>query len=105
MDIVATLIGSGVGLAIAGLVLLAVLPILIPAMAAGDVMIPTVQDERFRLETAVTKTATFTGAWFDLGAGFAPGGPGMLMLGIFAVSAIDRVSADETYVLKLQEAP
>ncbi len=49
--------------------------------------IPTPQDAALLLQDAVTKTANFNTAAFDLGAGFAPGGLGRPVAAIVHVTA------------------
>ncbi|HEX8916851.1 MAG TPA: hypothetical protein VF796_31160 [Humisphaera sp.] len=66
--------------------------------------IPTPQDKRLLLQDTVTKTASFDSAAVDLGAGYAPGGPGQRVAGIVAVVARDVSSGNETYAFALQES-
>lgn len=61
-------------------------------------------DAALELQAAVTKTATFNGAWIDLGKGYAPGGLGKIIAAVIPVTAIDRTTGDETYAFKLQQA-
>lgn len=71
-------------------------------MAIG--YIPTPQDERSRLFASAQITATTNSAAFDLGANFAPGGPGLPIGAVVQASAVDRTTGDETYAIKLQES-
>ena len=70
----------------------------------ADPTIPTPQDVQLLLQDVVTKTASFNSTALDLGAGYAPGGPGRRMSGVVNVTAADRSSGDETYTFKLQES-
>lgn len=63
-----------------------------------------VQDAQFKLQAAVTKTASFDSAAVDLGLGFAPNEGGKAMRGVVPVTAIDLTSGNETYTFKLQES-
>lgn len=72
-----------------------------PAMASS--FIPGPPDSQLDLQDSVTKTATFSGAWLDLGEGFAPGGIGMPACGVVDVTAADRASSDETYAINIDE--
>lgn len=61
-------------------------------------------DAARHIEDAVTKTADYAGASHDLGEGFAPGGPGLMMAAVVNVAARDFTTEDETYKFKLQES-
>src|SRR5687767_2134474 len=66
--------------------------------------IPTPQDTRLLLQDTVTKTASFNSAAIDLGAGYAPGGPGQRVSALVAVVTRDTSGGDETYAFALQES-
>jgi hypothetical protein len=66
--------------------------------------IPTPQDQSLALQTTVTKTANFSSAALDLGAGFAPGGTGMPSVAVVLVSALDLSSGDETYTFVVEDS-
>lgn len=83
---------------------LAVLAILLGGLSLNTSFIPTPQDEALRLESSITKTATFNGTSFDQGSGFAPGGIGMAVAAVVNVSAIDSTTGDETYSAQLEES-
>jgi len=57
------------------------------------------------VELTQTKTASYTGASYDLGAAFAPGGIGIAMAATIAATALDHTSGDETYTFTLQQSP
>lgn len=65
--------------------------------------VPTPQDDKMLLQDTVTKTATFSSAWIDMGDGYRPGSIGHMCAGVVKVTSADRTSSDETYVFKLQE--
>jgi hypothetical protein len=69
-----------------------------------NTFIPGPPDAELALQASVTKTADFSGAWLDLGQGFAPGGLGMPVAGVVNVTALDKTDTDETYAFKLQQA-
>jgi hypothetical protein len=81
-----------------------VLVVIAGAPAMASTFIPGPPDAELLLQDAVTKTASFTGAWLDLGQGFAPGGIGMPAAGVINVTAADRANSDETYDFKIEEA-
>lgn len=61
-------------------------------------------DYTAEVQAAVTKTASFNGAAYDLGAGYAPGGLGRLLAAVVVATAIDTTDTNETYSFKLQES-
>jgi hypothetical protein len=61
-------------------------------------------DYAAEIQPTVTKTASFNGDAFDLGAGYAPGGLGRLHAAVVEVAALDKTTGDETYTFKLQES-
>jgi hypothetical protein len=61
-------------------------------------------DYTAEVQAAVTKTASFDGAAYDLGAGYTPGGLGRVLAAVVDVTALDLASTNETYVFKLQES-
>ena len=67
--------------------------------------IPTPQDSRLLMQDTVTKTASYNTPALDLGAGYAPGGPGQGVSAVLAVVSRDISSGDETYGFVLQESP
>lgn len=66
--------------------------------------IPTPQDNRLLIQDSVTKTASFNSAALDLGAGYAPGGPGRRLTVLVAVVAADTADGNETYAFTMQES-
>jgi hypothetical protein len=66
--------------------------------------LPTPQDQSLLLQATVTKTASFSSAALDLGAGFAPGGLGMPAAAILLVSALDVSSGDESYTFVIEDS-
>ncbi|QOV87410.1 hypothetical protein [Humisphaera borealis] len=67
-------------------------------------IVPTPQDARLLLQDTVTKTATFNSTALDLGAGYAPGGPGRRMTALVAVVSRDTDDGNEAYTFTLQES-
>ena len=66
--------------------------------------LPTPQDQSLVLQATVTKTASFSSAALDLGAGFAPGGLGMPAAAVLLVSALDVSSGDESYAFVIEDS-
>lgn len=66
--------------------------------------IPMVDDSQV-LQASTTKTADFDGPFLDLGDGFEAKGLGQLLAGVVMVTALDLADTDETYKLKIQQAP
>ena len=66
--------------------------------------IPTPQDELLRLVASGTITATTATSSYDMGQGFAPGGPGVATAAVINATAVDRADSNETYVFVLQES-
>lgn len=67
--------------------------------------IPTPQDKRLLMQDTVTKTGSFDSVALDLGAGFAPGGPGRRVTALVAVIARDAATGNEAYAFTVQESP
>lgn len=88
------------GILIAALALLAILA---GGLKLNKDYIPGPLDANMVLQAAVTKTASFDSAGFNLGAGFAPGGVGSPMAAVVDVTACVRNDGDETYTFTLQE--
>lgn len=62
-------------------------------------------DEAGRIETALTKTATFVGTTLVYpNASFSPGGIGLPMAAFVEPSAVDIADGNEAYAFKLQES-
>ena len=85
------------------MIILAALALAAAMMARASGFIPGPPDAELALQAAVTKTADFSGAWLDLGAGFEPGGLGMPVAGVVTVTALVTDDADETYAFVLEE--
>lgn len=83
---------------------IAVLLALAGAMQLSSSYIPGPIDEGLRMESSITKTATYNGTAFDQGSGYAPGGPGQACAAVIKVSARDTADANETYTFKVQES-
>ena len=62
-------------------------------------------DDSLVIQAAATKTADFNGDWLDLGAGFQAQALGQLMAAVVPVTALDLADTNETYTLKIQQAP
>lgn len=61
-------------------------------------------DEALRLESSVSKTASYNSTSIDQGALYAPGGVGQPLGAVVASSVVDRTTGDETYTAVLQES-
>lgn len=85
--------------------ILAVLAILALALFQGiDNFIPTPQDELLRIQASGTITTTTPTGNYDMGPGFAPGGPGQAVAAVINATAVDRADSNETYVFQLEES-
>ena len=69
-----------------------------------DPTIPTPQDAQLLIQETTTKTGNYNTAGLDLGAGFAPGGPGVPAVAVVQVTALDTADGNETYSFALQES-
>ena len=66
--------------------------------------IPIPQDENLRMESVITKTASFVGTALDLGNGFKGGGVGKAAAAVVNISAGDFTTGDESYAFTLEES-
>ena len=69
-----------------------------------DPTIPTPQDAQLVIQEVTTKTGNYNSGGLDLGAGFAPGGPGVPAVVVVQVTALDTADGNETYSLVLQDS-
>lgn len=60
-------------------------------------------DADLEIQAAATKDANFSGAWLDLGEGYAPGGLGESVGAVLNVTARDFTTGNETYSFVLQQ--
>lgn len=74
------------------------------ALGMAEPTVPGPQDEQLVLQATATQTASANSAALDMGSGYAPGGVGQPVAAVIQVTAIDRVTGDETYNFKLQES-
>ena len=66
--------------------------------------IPGPLDAANHIEDIVTTAVSRNGASLDLGVNYAPGGLGQVLTAVVQVTALDKVTGDETYNLALYES-